>query len=189
MTCVAQQLNAFRLQQLESTGTLTDVLRSWVGPTLRPDSDVAEVYRFQCEALSVRPNKHVCEMLDDADGLCVLDLSQNPVGQLGVLPVFAVLPLLSKLEVLGLSGCQLESPHVAILARYVAEHPSPALRALDLSDNPFSALGLQAMLEALRVNRRVTSVDVTGVHVVPSLRKRVEAQLAFNCAAALEPSA
>ena len=173
--CCVLQDNKWRLNTLQHSDLL-DVFSEWTIPELIGDEIPVEYYQKQCKELKIRNKQKIEELLFVKQ--TSLDLSKSFVGRVGILPIFGVLSLLNNLKEINLSHSQLESPIITILAKILSRHPS--LESVDVSYNPFSSLGVQALLEAAVFNSNLSVITLTGVDAVSSLVRRLNERLQLN---------
>lgn len=142
------------------------------------DTPLQEVYRVACGACSIRPNSQLLSVFPSSKGawLPQLDLSINYVGSKGLRPVLSVLERNgSHLEMLNLSNNNLENEEVLELVSLLEKSEAGArLTVLDMSYNPISQTGGQALLRLRTSRKNITCIRVKGTLISPRLMQSIE---------------
>ena len=105
----------------------------------------------------------LAEVLTVNTSLLMLDLSDNPIGDLGVVSLAKALTVNHTLAKLGLSRTQVGGTGVSSVARALTVNTS--LTTLDLSDNPIGDLGVVSLAKALTVNHTLAKLGLSRTQV------------------------
>lgn len=138
-----------------------------------------ELYKAECLANSVKCNSQVYARLPaSADGFYTWDLSNSVVGTKGAAIVLSIVEKhLPALQALNLSGNNLGSTVTKdILARLV-KHAS--ITSIDVSHNDIR-LGGPELVELLKRNKNITSLNVEETHLRPLFQNLISIQLRKN---------
>jgi hypothetical protein len=109
-----------------------------------------------------------------------LDLTNAYLGVRGLLAVISALPLLPHLRSIRLRNCGLDSTLIVLLAH--AAGKLTKLEVLDVSHNPCSSIGAEAIAELCRAVPTLVKVDVDGIEMVHPIFDRIARRVALNVA-------
>lgn len=139
-------------------------------------ASLRDVYFQACAECGVRPNSGLLQVLPNtsADRVRSLDLGSNYIGPKGIRPLLYVLEEnQGQLEALSLSSNSLENGEVQELVEVLCGEAGSRLMHLDLSNNPVSHAGGQALLRLVTANPQLTSVTLSGTLISPKLLETV----------------
>lgn len=145
-------------------------------PGLTNCQSLAEVYQEACKALGLRPNSVLQRTFPTRSGdfLERIDLSINYVGAKGLQPLFYVMEEnRSHLQHLNLSSNNLENTEVLELLEVLCGEAGENLASLDLSYNPISQSGGQAIYRLSKARPNLTSVQLKGTLIPPRLLQSI----------------
>lgn len=151
------------------------------------------VFLKACKDEGVKsPNPELVKFFCDHstfDDIEEIDLSNNYIGNRGILSVLDVVEVLPNMRFINLSDQKLYNSDLgentvkgnAIIDRLVEVckvHPS--INALDLSGNPISNYAGRKLLSLVQINRRMCRVELTDTRVDFDLRKRIKDECEKN---------
>eukprot|EP00755_Sulcionema_specki_P015365 Sspe_Gene.59188::Locus_32500_Transcript_1_1_Confidence_1.000_Length_2019::g.59188::m.59188 len=141
---------------------------------------MVEVYTNVCVALGIKPNSRVIRDLNTSKGeeSTTLDVSRNYIGEKGFKALLELIRLQTHLVRVVLIDNGITNDAVVGLCRVAESHPS--LVSLDLSGNPLSLCGGQALLNLCRKNHRITELDVSRSNIEERMAKKITEALAVN---------
>eukprot|EP00760_Papus_ankaliazontas_P000289 PhM_4_TR10048/c1_g1_i2/m.99359 len=153
----------------------TFLMRAGAAPGL--GTSARSVYERECARLGLKKNTGVLALfspipLDDST-VKSLDLSNNFLGDHGLLALLPALQRLPHLTTLSLSNNGLRNPGVHELIEVVKRHPSIA--SLDLSNNKFT-IGRE-LLVLINLNPRIRHVNVSHTALDLALQERISRKL------------
>ena len=157
------------------------------------DSPLA-VYTIACKKHGVkRPNPKLVAFFRDeepiADDIEEIDLSNNYVGNRGILAVLDVVEILPNFRFLNVSNQKLYNTDLsedsvkgnATVDRIVDVFKGhPSANALDISNNPISNYAGRKLLGLVQLNNRMCRVELKDTRVDFDLRKRISSQCEKN---------
>lgn len=136
------------------------------------------IYNQACKVLGVRQSAALLRIIPDRPGeyISTLDLSINYIGIRGLAPVYYVLEHnMSCLQVLNLSGNNMENKDVGELLEVLQDGAGKNLIELDLSYNPITQAGGQAILQYLSSSPRIKKVHLLGTLIPPKVMDGINA--------------
>lgn len=157
-------------QMSPSKGTKTSNGRRQID--FRSVNSLAGIYNQACKVLGVRQSSALLRIIPDRPGeyISTMDLSINYIGIRGLAPVYYVLEHnMSCLQVLNLSGNNMENKDVSELLEVLQNGAGKNLVELDLSYNPITQAGGQAILNYLTSSPRIKKVHLLGTLIPPKI--------------------
>lgn len=161
------------------------------GSSNKAQKSFREIYDEACVSLRVRPNSKLQEVLPSRPGVPVIsatssgevvwDLSQNYVGDRGLLAVLEVVQRWSSLQRLIVTENGLRNNAIKALCAVASKHMS--LTAIDVSDNYISEGAGKALEALLKQNQKIIELGFTNTKLDVDCRLRLKDQLALNNAA------
>ena len=144
------------------------------------ETTLRDLYHSHCAVLGVKPNSVLSRQLagESGEGLTTLDVSKNYLGERGFQAFLQVVAEAVELVTLRLAGNGLTNDAVASLCRVAGAHP--ALRVIDLSNNPLSLPAATAVVAMLRKNVRVVSVVVAETFIEDRAKLKIARALERN---------
>lgn len=132
-----------------------------------------EMYLKSCSENGIHPNSGVIAMLPEKPAIPfysdILDVSNNYLGDKGMLPIIAVAAKITGLRSLIMRENGLRNKSVQNLCTMALKHPS--LEHIDLSDNYISEGAAVSIEMLLRGNRRIIDVGIDNTKI--DVEKRV----------------
>eukprot|EP00796_Vickermania_ingenoplastis_P009135 gene9135-6422_t len=132
-----------------------------------------EMYLKSCSENGIHPNSGIVAMLPEKPATPfysdILDVSNNYLGDKGMLPIIAVASKISGLRSLVIRENGLRNKSVQALCTMALKHPS--LEHIDLSDNYISDGAGVSIEMMLRGNRRIVDVVIDNTKI--DVEKRV----------------
>lgn len=136
-------------------------------------------YLNHCQSLDIKPNSQLIDELVDATmEQTTIDISQNYLGRNGFRAFLDVLSSCPKLKNLVLQDNGLDNDAVVALCRVIVAHP--ALSILDLSGNPLSLAGGQAILDMVQKNNQIINLDISNTQIEERLVAKIMKQVQAN---------
>lgn len=138
--------------------------------------NLAEVYAEACKALNLRPNSVLQRTFPTRRGEFIekIDLSINYVGAKGLQPLFYVMEEnRDHLMHLNLSSNNLENTEVLELLEVLCGEAGERLSSLDLSYNPISQSGGQAIYRLIKARPNLVNVQLKGTLIPPRLLQSI----------------
>eukprot|EP00995_Heteronema_vittatum_P008752 NODE_399_length_1408_cov_353.530537_g295_i0.p1 GENE.NODE_399_length_1408_cov_353.530537_g295_i0~~NODE_399_length_1408_cov_353.530537_g295_i0.p1 ORF type:complete len:234 (+),score=60.80 NODE_399_length_1408_cov_353.530537_g295_i0:171-872(+) len=140
-----------------------------------------EIYQYYCTAYKCKPNSKLLSQLPTAVGplsMRELTLSENLVGDRGILPVLELVRLNPQLHTLWLPDNGLRNTAVECLVHMALEHPS--LTDIDLSNNRITLGAGKVLQELARKNNRLVRINLSGTRIDEQLQARIQQRLDQN---------
>lgn len=137
---------------------------------------LVEIYQHACKALGLRPNSVLLRTFPSSSGARLerIDMSSNYVGAKGLLPLFYVMEANgNELVHLNLSSNNLENAEVLELLEVLCGDAGENLAFLDLSYNPISQSGGQAILRLTKARPQLVSIQLKGTLIPPRLLQNI----------------
>lgn len=145
-------------------------------------------YTAACGMLKVKPNIYIatfCKTImypNEGNPTTIMDLSTTYLGVRGALAVIVTLPLLgTAITELNVSRCMLDSTLMVLLAHSITAASLPDLIALDVSQNPCSSLGGEALAELAVRHQGIKTINIDGLEIVGPVARRISALVASRC--------
>jgi hypothetical protein len=142
------------------------------------DHDGPAPYKHQCVAMGIKPNSRLVRneaaLLDQTK----LDFSLNYIGSGGLQATTDAISQNRQLESLILAGNGLNNESVVFLCRALKDHP--ALKYLDLSNNPVSLPAGLALIELVRGNGVIREIKLQGTLVDEPVQGKIRRLLNIN---------
>lgn len=139
---------------------------------------LASRYQSICSELKVKANSAVVKQLpESADGFTEWDLTGNIVGTKGVVAILKLATELPELQSLNLSGNNLGSAATKDILSHMVSHPN--ITSIDVSGNDIR-LGGPELVELLKKNKRITSLNVDNTFLRPLFVRLIAIQLKKN---------
>lgn len=137
---------------------------------------LVDIYQQACKGLGLRPNSVLLRTFPSSSGARLerIDMSSNYVGAKGLLPLFYVMEANgSGLVHLNLSSNNLENAEVLELLEVLCGDAGENLSFLDLSYNPISQSGGQAILRLTKARPQLVSIQLKGTLIPPRLLQSI----------------
>lgn len=145
---------------------------------------LADLYRCACASYNVTPNRIVEKQLPEmCDGrahleLRTLDCSGTYLGNNGCAALIPVVAACQRLSYLFLPKCGLKASAAKELVSCLAAHPG--IYSVDLSRNDLGTTVGMALLQLVRVHRRVFHLNVSETLIIPQLLRKIDKEVQFN---------
>ena len=141
-----------------------------------------EVYAFACDEFHLKRNSRFYSELpasaDAVDTVREIDVSKNYIGPKGLRALLEVVRSCPRLHTLVLRDQQLSKEAVLTLCDALVSHP--ALRTLDLRQNPITIDGGRHLFDLVQCNPRIEQVMLENTEVKDSLITAINARTARN---------
>lgn len=145
-------------------------------PYLPSCRSLVDIYQHACKVLGLRPNSVLLRTFPSSNGARLerIDMSSNYVGAKGLLPLFYVIEANgNELVHLNLSSNNLENAEVLELLEVLCGDAGENLSCLDLSYNPISQSGGQAILRLTKARPQLVSIQLKGTLIPPRLLQNI----------------
>jgi CRP-like cAMP-binding protein len=137
-----------------------------------------ERYQQICTELKVKANSAVKQQLPEtAEGFTSWNLSGNIVGTKGVVAILKLTNEMPELETLNLSGNNIGSAATKDILAHLVNHPT--VESIDLSNNDIR-LGGPELVELLKKNKKIRSMNVDNTHLRPLFTRLISIQIIKN---------
>lgn len=150
--------------------------------TAKPSKSLRELYEDQCREHAAHPNTAFAKILPDKQGMPltaeVLDLSNNYVGDKGIVAVAGVIQRCTHLKRIVVAKNGLRNAGIRALCSALAKHPS--VTALDVSENYISHGAAEALTALLTENPRIVQLDFADTKLDVEERLRLKELAAQN---------
>jgi CRP-like cAMP-binding protein len=146
-----------------------------------------ELYKAACANAGVKCNSQVYASLPNNAGVDFVEwnLSGNIVGTRGAAVIIAIVAeSIPQLQTLNFSGNNLGSAVTKDMLEKLVNHPN--ISTIDLSKNDIR-LGGPELVELLKRNRRITTLNIEDTHLRPLFVRLIEIQLRKNSGKAVAP--
>jgi hypothetical protein len=158
--------------------------------TSKAHKSFREVYDDTCRDKAAHPNSAFQRLLPEKKDVAfpgdVLDLTNNYVGDAGIVPVAAVLERCHSVKQVIVAKNGLRNKGIKALCTALAKHPG--VTSLDVSENYISHGAATALESLLMENPRIVHIDFADTKLDVAERLRLKELAAQNASNKLPPS-
>ena len=139
-------------------------------------SSLLEMYRANCLECGIKPNSGLLKLLPKEAGKMVeeINLDLNYIGIKGIQPLLHILKMNKGLKYLNLKDNNLENNEVKSLCTLLSGDAGSQLRVLDLSNNPVSLGGGNALLDLALQQKSLESIILKGTLIQAKVIDKIQ---------------